>query len=297
MRHAIVIPFVSLLLAAPALAAPQAVLPVGPPTFYPLSNPGSIATGDVDGDGHLDVVAIGGFSAFSISVMLGNGAGLLGPASSFSFGGFPARFALADLNLDGKLDVVTTRTSFMGLSNGVAWRLSAPGVGLGFLMEIPLSDWPEGIAVGDVSGDGIPDVIVSAGISTASELIALVGDGSGGLPQFLPLPIPSTFGQIRLADLNGDGALDACAVTDGAGTFDVAMGSSIVPYFNPPTSTPLGTSGVDLALDDVDGDGAIDALVAAKQPPACLVFAGNGSGGFSQAHSFPFGPDVASMAH
>src|SRR5262249_27635557 len=67
--------------------------------------PHSLAVGDLDGDGKLDVVTA---NASSVSALLGDGAGNLGTAQTKYLGTSPLSVAMGDLNADGKLDLVTT---------------------------------------------------------------------------------------------------------------------------------------------------------------------------------------------
>src|SRR5699024_7218391 len=72
------------------------------------SRPVSVALGDVNGDGALDIVTANAGSN-DVSVLVGNGAGKFAKVagSPFSIGSSPASVALGDLNQDGRLDIIT----------------------------------------------------------------------------------------------------------------------------------------------------------------------------------------------
>ena len=133
------------------------------------------------------------------------------------------------------------------------------------------------MAVGDVNGDGKPDVVVLRSVSTfAYSLDIKINDGTGHFTSTTgtgAATLPST---IALIDLNGDGKLDALLGNglnvevrfgDGSGTFAAA-----IKYAAGPNSFVL-------AATDVNGDGKTDALVRING--ALLVLAGDGSGAFS----------------
>jgi len=66
-------------------------------------------------------------------------------------------------------------------------------------------------AVGDLNGDGKPDVVVTDGVN--SRLGAFLNDGNGSLLTGVFLPLGSSASSVWLADFNGDGHLDILAAT------------------------------------------------------------------------------------
>src|SRR5262249_46782 len=79
-------------------------VPVGIVGAY---QPFSAAIGDFDGDGHADV-AVGDLVNGPILVKLGNGDGTLKPEVTYAAGGVGPHIIIAyDINLDGKLDIIS----------------------------------------------------------------------------------------------------------------------------------------------------------------------------------------------
>ena len=133
------------------------------------------------------------------------------PGSAGS-GTFPADVTTADLNRDGKLDVVTSNVSrndvsvFLGNGDGT---LAAER-----RFAVPSS---LGVAVADVNGDGLQDV-VTVGFNSQAVYV-LLGDGDGTLrqEQHFPGPVGDVLRDVVIGDLNGDRVPDlAVAGTNGS---------------------------------------------------------------------------------
>lgn len=170
-------------------AAAQSLPNFGTPTIYSFygSNVGALASGDLNGDGNADVVAVAPAIA-GVSVGLGNGTGQLVSNGTFGTGAGPNSVALADFNNDGKLDAVTSNfNNFTGTTFSV---LSGTGTGT-FAGEVTYSIGIAfhvigKVAVGDVTGDGRPDVVVlsakSCGANSVgcSNVTVWANNGTGG---------------------------------------------------------------------------------------------------------------------
>jgi hypothetical protein len=144
--------------------APNSPFPVG-------QSPGPVAVGDVNDDGTPDVVA--GAAGFDdVSVLLGDGNGGFNPApnSPFKVGENPQTVALGDVDGDGAVDLVTANR----LSDNVSLLLGDSSGGFTPAPDSPyaVGDGPQSLALGDIDGDGRPDVIVpSDSRGTSEELV------------------------------------------------------------------------------------------------------------------------------
>ena len=162
--------------------APAGVVTVG-------GAPSSVTTGDVNGDGNLDIVA---GIAGGISVALGNGTGSFATQSSFSG---PAFFqdandiGVADFDGDGDNDVVNIAFSSrieLYVNDGTGAFNSA------FEFEDPEDDFGTDLAVADFNGDGNPDVAGARGLgSTASAVYLNSGIAVNAASVTLQLSAPS----------------------------------------------------------------------------------------------------------
>src|SRR6185436_9097598 len=140
----------------------------------PSAGPQSVAVGDLNGDGNLDVV-VGNSRSATISVFLGEGNGALGPATNFPTAADATdTVAITDLNGDGKLDVVASCGT--GRTTGVSVLL---GNGDGSFIPpttYPAPSDPFSLAIGDLNGDGSPDLVVG-GTGVNNPVHVLLGNG------------------------------------------------------------------------------------------------------------------------
>ena len=203
----------------------------------------ALAIGDLNGDGHADVavVNISGFgsSMSTLGVLLGNGDGTLQPPVLYSLGGttYPASVAIADLNADGKPDLVVSNQSAplsVFLNNGDGT----------FQPAVPYNPESNSVAVRDVNGDGKPDVVVASYLS----LSILAGNGDGTLQPAVTLDSGgNAVNSVVLADVNGDGTPDiilAGYFYPGRGSYEAEIGVMLnnTGRTHVPTSTALTLS-------------------------------------------------------
>ena len=213
----------------------------------------AMATGDIDGDGDLDVVA--GNIANRNRVYTNDGTGDFGAGANLSsHGASTLAIALGDLDEDGDLDVVTGNYSD---ENRIYFNDGSGNFGAGMDLSAEVND-TNAVALGDLDGDGDLDVVTG---NDSGENRIYFNDGSGnfGAGADLSAEVDDT-NALALGDVDGDGDLDVVAshfsgtnrvyLNDGDGTF--APGTDM---------SPDTISTYDVTLGDVDGDGDLDAVV------------------------------------
>lgn len=212
-----------------------------------------------------------------------------------STAGWTNKVGLDDLDGDGHLD--------LWLANGGDYASAGDpeangiwlGDGAGGFTPVVLPGGPDlarAMAVGDVDGDGRPDLVVGTTYQTASRLFLGGPDGFVEVSERLPRTVHSA-GDVELGDLDGDGDLDLVLADWGPGNplgnaggvtrLWLNEGGSFVDVTDarmPPLAVGFSW---DLALADVDGDLDLDVLVASKTGVGSALLRNDGAGTFTDA--------------
>ena len=241
----------------------------------------------------------------TVSVLLGTGAGSFATSLEYPAGGPVAAQALRDLNGDGKLDLVTLDTSANTVRVLLGTGAGAFAAGVAYPLGNAASSSGLGaIAVGDVNGDGKPDIAAVDPNSGTLFVLAGKGDGTFSVPKTFPTA-PNPYA-LALGDVNGDGKLDVAtansanyAVTDKNGTAGVLLGDG-QGNFAASVDYPTGANTEAVALGDLDGDGKLDIVVANLGLDdwwSVGVLRGKGDGTFAAEVEFPsgFGPNSVAL--
>src|SRR5207302_1601383 len=139
--------------------------------FAAGTGPASVAVGDVNGDGRLDLVTAN-YTSNDVSVLLGTDPGSFQTQQTLAVGPLPLSVAVADVNGDGRLDLVLP--SRPGAATSDVSVLLGTGDGtFGPLQQFGAGMRPSAAVVGDVNGDGRPDLITNATFGPATGSVLL----------------------------------------------------------------------------------------------------------------------------
>jgi hypothetical protein len=262
--------------------------------------PGSVEAADFSGDGKFDIV-IANEQSNNVTILLGDGKGGFRQSkdSPFSAGQLPNDIAIGDFNRDDKLDLVvanheTNRLTLL-LGDGTGRFAPAPNS----FITVEVKPHVHGVATGDFDGDGNLDLVTDSWAN--DQILVLFGDGKANFrtPGTLVRAGKRPYQRHRVADVNGDGKADIITTnvfTEGNNV--TVLLSDGRGGFKQPTGSPFagGDSPFNLAVGDVNGDGAID-LAVVNSPSSMAeghgkegltVMLGNGNGGFTVLAGSPF---------
>jgi hypothetical protein len=254
-----------------------------------------VAIADFNGDGVPDIaVIVSATEGSSVLVYLGNGDGTFQTPKTTSFpAAAPKVFAVADFNLDGKLDIVANDSA-----NNVGHVLLGNGDGT-FKAAILLPYAFDGVAAGDFNGDGIPDLAMA--LPQNVDIALGKGDGTFETPVAYPVTLNQTgvfpgVDRVALADFNNDGRLDVVAIETARNEISILLGNGDGTFRSPVNyaGTPNATSMTSVAIGDLNGDGVPDIVVGSDM--GIGVFLGNGDGTFQAIRSTTLRADTSGVA-
>ncbi|MGA8151637.1 MAG: FG-GAP-like repeat-containing protein [Terriglobales bacterium] len=251
------------------------------PTDSVAASAWGIVSADFNGDGHPDLAVINqtnGGTSSDVAILLNNGSGGFGAPVNYAVSAVAQEIIAADLGkkqVDLMVPLFGTGNTSTTAGKAVALLL---GKGDGSFTTAPDFQLMNGVntfyqpvsaTVGDVNGDGKPDLLVTTddqvkGSFNQGVVVALGnGDGTFQTPALFPSAAQdgSDPMDIKLTDLNRDGHLDALVANYKSGTVGVLYGKGDGTFYDPIEYTsnlePLG-----IAVADVNGDGAPDVVTS-----------------------------------
>jgi FG-GAP-like repeat/Secretion system C-terminal sorting domain len=178
--------------------------------FATAATPEGICIGDMDNDGKIDVlVACSGSSAVSLLKNTSTvGTIAFNARIDYGTGSFPWEVVAADMDNDGKLDIISSNTG----PNTVSVIRNTTTTGLSFATKIDYgtSFSPRGLVINDLDTDGKPDII-TVNSSSSSEACVLKNTSTTGSLNFntyVSYPVGGGAVGVAVADFNSDGLAD-----------------------------------------------------------------------------------------
>ncbi|HZN92256.1 MAG TPA: VCBS repeat-containing protein, partial [Myxococcales bacterium] len=246
------------------------------------SNPVGLAAGDLDGDPWMDL-AVTGQGASLVWLLHGNGDGGFS-RSNLPVSNQPSGVGLVDLNHDKALDLVVTQRTGSSASVYLNQRDGGWALGPGSPVQIGAGTNPGMLDIGDLDGDGVPDV---ATVSSATDsVIVLRGERTGRLTvlRTLAMAAGSGPGDVKVADLRDAGRRDLVVTQNQVSNVVVLLGAGD-GTFTPAPGSPFATGLIPgtVAVGDLNSDRIPDLATANFSGGAAgtvSVLIGNGDGTF-----------------
>jgi hypothetical protein len=287
------------------------------PQFYVLNVGGfgvsAVAAGDFNGDHHPDLVVLGPvIDQADMYVLLNKGNGTFQDAVAYPIASYASLMAVGDFNGDHRLDIAILGESLDFQESVVAVLL---GNGDGTFQPAkyrPIAFSADSMAVGDFTGDGRDDLVLSQNGNPNLELLLSKGDGTFQPAVSIPIG-PSLSMAVTAADLNGDGKSDIAVsrivadpthsqtvddrvsflLSRGDGTFQAPVVMSLGDAI-PDTGTGLAVGSTAITTADFNGDGTPDVAAEFLTPTEdhIHVLANQGDGTLRPVADIP--PDVPS---
>ena len=239
--------------------------------------PASLVVADFSGDG-VDDVATANENTGDVAILLGDGSGRFVDTHRFAGGSSPTAVASADLNGDGRLDlIVNGRDGSRGLQVFLAQEDGTFGP--------RMASGPSGVsrvAAGLLNDDGIVDLAVTGEDSSGSYTIVLGGLGDGRFEELQRLSQGNRVSSVSIVDLDADGRLDI--LSSNLGSSDLSVYRGVGPgLFAQREIYPARDGPCDVLPFDLDGDGRLDLLSANERDGSFSYLRARSTGGFERA--------------
>ncbi|NIR29050.1 MAG: hypothetical protein GWN84_06985, partial [Gammaproteobacteria bacterium] len=223
-------------------------------TSVPVPDARAIATGDLDRDGNVDVVAGGVDRVF---VLWGDGAGGLSAPQAIGTGAVESPVAVTDIDGDSNLDIVA-RAADAEDRMAVILGDGARGFSAPEEHAVPAAEGTLlSLKTADMDGDGDADVV--ALFENPGAVHVLLGDGRGDFSEGADVDLPNFNPDMDVADFNRDGIPDLVVTRRTERTLEIYLNDRFGGFF-PPTSVGIGNLGFSqrVASGDMNGDGVPD---------------------------------------
>jgi hypothetical protein len=282
MMKVVALASVAAIIAAPASAGLHSSAPsfAQAKSFRTGRGTNSIAIGDLNHDGSLDVVSTNS-SVHTISVLLNRGDGRFHARLDYRVGNYPYSAAISDLNGDGAPDLATA-----GIGSVSILANRRDGTFAGHVDLDAGVGWPTtggSIAIRDLNGDGNSDLVIVVGA-----VYVLLGRGDLTFEKRAVYQSGTDPHSVAAGDLNGDAMPDLVTANWGDDTISVLFNRGD-GSFQPKHDYGAGLQPTSLAIDDLNGDGESDVVAADSGTRSVSVLLNRGQGTFGLEREYGIG--------
>jgi len=231
--------------------------------FFTGSDPYTVRIGDLDGDGKPDL-AIANFSSNTVSIFRNTSvAGTVSFATRLDFttSTDPGSVRIGDLDGDGKLDLAVT--NFTSNTVSILRNISTVGtINFEPKIDFATNSGPHSVRIGDLDGDGKPDLALTNGNVSVFKNTSTLGNISFATK--IDLGAGTGASSVSIGDVDGDEKPDL--VRASGNNFSVFLNTSttgtlsFAPHIN--FGIGWGTGSNYTAIGNLDGDGKLDLVVA-----------------------------------
>jgi hypothetical protein len=240
--------------------------------FTTGTQPRSVSIGDIDGDGKQDL-AVANAVSNTVSVLRNistPGTISISAKVDFTTGTSPRSVGIGDLDGDGKPDLVVGNGNDNTVS--ILRNISMPGtIILSNKVDFTTGNGPGALTIGDIDGDGKPDLAVACYGSNIVSVLRNTSTNSGNISFDAKVDLPTGIGPqaLSIGDIDGDGKPDLASANFENNNLWVLRNTSTsgIISFSAKVDFSAGTSrfsanigGIDIG--DIDGDGKPDIAVA-----------------------------------
>ncbi|MEM7306797.1 MAG: VCBS repeat-containing protein [Planctomycetota bacterium] len=237
-------------------------------TYAAGASPTQVVGGDLNGDGWTDLV-MPTLSADVVAVLLGEPGGSFQPFTHYPTGERPRSASLADLDLDGALDVAVANDGFGSTPGSVVVLLGDGAGGLG--SPLTLADGPDRafVVATELNQDGFVDLAVVN--DDTSGLSVFLGQGGASFAPSTTYSVAAFPVQVVATEIDGDGKRDlviSSSLTDSIQVLRNTGDGLLAPL----STYPAGQNPGGLATADLSADGSPDVVAANSSSDDITVF-------------------------
>ena len=237
-----------------------------PVQYSTQDRPDALAVGDLNFDG-LDDIVVSHWSDPNIGVFIQQADGAF--SSQVLYFAPQAGWDdidTGDLNHDERVDVAKSNGQIVGTSLSVYLQNMEGSLDDLITYTLPTSIYPKGVAIGDVSGDGLDDIVATHGGNRPNARVSVLAQTISGTLElsssYTAYDIP---GPVEIADVNNDGLLDVVVLHNGWSSMSVYLQGTnglLLPYeryYVPYSNNFYYPQALDVG--DINNDGWTDVVI------------------------------------